>query len=58
MFKKDLELDNLLWLICHKTKPNHKYAKNANTNVQRIRFPNPQALNNIRRVDMPLNTID
>ena len=23
MFKKDLSLNNLQWLICHKTKPKH-----------------------------------
>ena len=25
MYKEDLALNNLQWLICHKTKPNHKY---------------------------------
>ena len=23
MYKEDLALNNLQWLICHKTKPNH-----------------------------------
>ena len=23
MYKEDLALNNLKWLICHKTKPNH-----------------------------------
>ena len=26
MFKKDLGLNNLQWLICHKTKPNSIYS--------------------------------
>ena len=25
MYKEDLALNNLQWLICHKTKPNHIY---------------------------------
>ena len=25
MYKKDLALNNLEWLICHKPKPNHIY---------------------------------
>ena len=25
MFKQDLVLNDLQWLICHKTKPNHIY---------------------------------
>ena len=25
MFKEDLALNNLQWLICHKTQPNHIY---------------------------------
>ena len=24
MYKEDLALNNLQWLICHKTKPNHE----------------------------------
>ena len=27
MYKKDLALNNLQWLICHKTKPNPKQTK-------------------------------
>ena len=30
MFKKDLALNNLLWLICHKTKPNQIKGMNSN----------------------------
>ena len=26
MYKEDLALNNLQWLICHKTKPNHIYS--------------------------------
>ena len=25
MYKEDLALNNLQWLICHKTQPNHIY---------------------------------
>ena len=27
MFKKDLALNNLQWLICHKTKPNQSQSE-------------------------------
>ena len=29
MYKKDLALNNLQWLIWHKTKPNHIYLINT-----------------------------
>ena len=25
MYKEDVTLNNIQWLICHKTKPNHIY---------------------------------
>ena len=29
MYKEDLALDNLQWLICHKTEPNPKHVSNG-----------------------------
>ena len=29
LYKKDLTLNNLQWLICHKTKPNEQVAKKS-----------------------------
>ena len=34
MYKEDLALNNLQWLICHKTKPNQiKPNQNIHTNI-------------------------
>ena len=29
MYKEDLALNNLQWLICHKTKPNHGFIASS-----------------------------
>ena len=37
MYKQDLALTNLQWLICHKIKLNK--TKNVNINIQCTQFP-------------------
>ena len=40
MYKQDLALNNLQWLICHQTKPNQtkfiiqRFMKSVNLNIQ------------------------
>ena len=46
MYKVDLALNNLQWLICHKTnKPNYIYSI--------YMYKEDLALNNLAMVDMP-----
>ena len=47
MYKKDLALDNLQWLICHKTQisPNPIYLIYI--------YKENLAVNNLQKVDMP-----
>ena len=42
MYKKDLALNNLQWLICHKTKPNQFIY------IQNICIKKDLALNNLQ----------
>ena len=51
MYKKDLALNNLQWLICHKTKtkPTKRYMW--------AQFPNILAWNNPRRINIVLKSI-
>ena len=34
MYKQDLALNNLKWLICHKTRPNNQQQKKSNSEVK------------------------
>ena len=61
MYKEDLALNYLQWLICHKTKPNHlkkQRHKNLDINVDCMQFDNLLAKNNPRQIDMPLKSIN
>ena len=42
MYEEDLALNNLQWLICHKTKPNHIYSI--------YMYEEDLALNNLQRL--------
>ena len=40
MYKQILALDNLLWLICHKTKPKHSHSgPESNRKEEILHFP-------------------
>ena len=45
MYEEDLALNNLQWLICLKTQPNHTYLI--------YMYKEDLALNNLQIVDMP-----
>ena len=38
MYKQDLALNNLQWLICHETQPNQTKPQYSNKTVQEILF--------------------